>query len=329
VSDRRTGRLPLTIAMGTHGHTEAIKNRQVQPAGIALEFVNVEPLIAAYRRMIRNLEFDLCELAPTTYLAAREAGVPIVALPIFLTRAFHHSEFVCRTGSGIRFPKDLEGRNAGVRAYSVSTGVWARAVLQHEFEVDLNRVNWIVDDEEHVTSLVLPPNVAHVAAGQSLVTMFRSGALDAAVKGAAGIGRAGAAGADWEKGAVGPDDYYELIAPDQNKVREWYERTSIYPFHGVLAVRSDVLEGAPWVAESLYRAFCESKAIFLNKLSDDPDYVPVEPRYAVLKDIVGRDPLPYGSEANRPSIEALLQFCREQKLTHTQWTATSAFADVG
>jgi 4,5-dihydroxyphthalate decarboxylase len=185
--------LPLTIAVGTYGHTETIKNREVRPEGIALEFVNVQPMIAAYRRMVRNLEFDVCELAPTTYLIAREAGVPFMALPVFLSRTFHHSDWVCRHGSGIRFPKDLEGRRVGVRAYSVSTGVWARGVLQHEFDVDIERVNWVVDDEEHVTRLELPPNVTHVAEGPSLISMFRSGELDAAVKGAAGIGRAGAA----------------------------------------------------------------------------------------------------------------------------------------
>src|SRR5690348_2652636 len=99
----------LTAAISTYAHTLALKRGEVKPEGVDLQFVDVQPQIAAYRRMIRDLEFDICELAPSTYLIAREAGAPIVALPVFLTRSFHHSEFVCPIGRSIRTPKDLEG----------------------------------------------------------------------------------------------------------------------------------------------------------------------------------------------------------------------------
>src|SRR5580698_1418390 len=139
--------LRLSAAIATYGHTKTLKCKQEQPTGCELDFVEVEPIIAAFRRMVRTLEFDVCELAPTTYLAARDADIPVTALPIFLMRRFHHGDMVCRPGSGISAPKDLEGRKVGVRAYTVSTGVWARGILQHEYGVDPDSITWVVDDE--------------------------------------------------------------------------------------------------------------------------------------------------------------------------------------
>jgi 4,5-dihydroxyphthalate decarboxylase len=116
---------------------------------------------------------------------------------------------------------------------------------------------------------------------------------------------------------------------DWTQVRAWYERTSIYPFHGVLVVKSAVIERTPWVADALFRAFCESRDLFLRRLSLDPGYAPSGPQYSALVDIVGPNPLPYGIEANRPSIEALLDYCREQKLIRSRWTPRDVFLDVG
>ncbi len=118
--------------------------------------------------MVRDLEFDMCEMAPTTYFIARAYGAPFTALPIFLTRRFHHRGLVVRGDSGIATPKDLEGKKVGVRAYSVTTGVWTRGILTNEYGVDPRKVTWVVDDEEHVTQLKLPPNVVHVPAGNRL-----------------------------------------------------------------------------------------------------------------------------------------------------------------
>ena len=158
----------LTIAIGDNSHVEALKSGRIKPEGIDLEFINVVPQIAAFRRMVRRHEFDICELAPTTYLIARALGAPFVALPIFLMRHFHHNGILIRPDSGIEQPKDLEGKKMGVRAYSVTTGVWVRGLLQDEYDVDHSKITWVVDDEEHVQELVLPKNVEHVEEGRSL-----------------------------------------------------------------------------------------------------------------------------------------------------------------
>src|SRR5690242_6073151 len=124
----------LKTVTRTQCNNRALKDGTVKPRTFEFDFVEVDPLIDAFRRMVRGLEFDVSELALTTYLSAREHGKRFMALPIFLVRAFHHGAIVVNTKSGIRTPKDLEGKRVGVnRGYTVTTGVWARSVLQHEY----------------------------------------------------------------------------------------------------------------------------------------------------------------------------------------------------
>ena len=122
--------LTLTAAVRPHGGAAPLVSGAVAIDGLRLDWITVEPQIAAYRRMVRELAFDVCELAPTTYLCARAFHKQFTAIPVFLTRDFHHHSVVCNPASGIREPKDLEGKKFGVRAYTVTTGVWTRGILQ-------------------------------------------------------------------------------------------------------------------------------------------------------------------------------------------------------
>src|ERR1051325_2041052 len=196
------------IAIATYGHTKALKSGKVKIRNIDPEFVEVVPIIGAFRRMVRDVEFDVCELAPTTYMIARALGAPFIALPIFIMRRFHHGGFVVRPDSGIKVPKDLEGKKVGVRAYSVTTGVWTRGIFINEYGLDSSKVTWVVDDEEHVTTLKLPDNVVHAPDGKSLAGMMAAGELQAAFSGPAGIGRAGPPTGARETGGPGGTQMY-------------------------------------------------------------------------------------------------------------------------
>src|ERR1700754_1513917 len=123
----------LKTCVQTFGHTEALKTGKVDTGPWSLEFEEVPAIIQAFRRMVRGYEFDISEMAITTYMCARAAGKRITALPVFLVRAFHHGAILHNTQVGLTGPKDLEGRKVAVnRGYTVTTGVWARGVLQHE-----------------------------------------------------------------------------------------------------------------------------------------------------------------------------------------------------
>jgi len=267
-------------------------------------------------------------MAPTTYMIARALGAPFIALPIFVMRRFHHGGFVVRPDSGIKVPKDLEGKQVGVRAYSVTTGMWTRGIFVNEYGLDSSKVTWVVDDEEHVTSLKLPPNVVHAPDGKSLAGMMASGELQAGFSGPAGIGRAGPPTGAWEQRAqVSPVVYPELIADAAEEEAKWFRRTGIYPIHGLIVVKDEHIKAHPWLARSLMNAFVTAKKPYLEKLKRDPGDSPEDKRYHGFLSLMS-DPLPYGMAANRPSIEALVTYSLQQKLIPSRPQLDQVFVDI-
>ncbi len=314
----------LKIAVAEYPHTAAVRNGSISIEGVDADFVTVQPQVAAFRRMVRQLEFDVCELAPTTYLIARSYGAPLIALPIFVWRRFHHAGLLIRPDAGIKTPKDLEGKKVGVRAYSVTTGVWTRGILTDEFGLDPSKVTWVVDDEEHVTQLPLPPNVVHTENGRSLADMMANGELAAGFQGNAGIGRAGSPMSGWKR----REEHYPDLFPNAGELEaEWHQRTGIYPMHGTIVVKDSVLAEFPWVAKSIFAAFCQAKSESLGRLNASPAESPENEKYDALRKIVGDDPLPYGIEANFATIEALESIAFKQGLTRRRMSVDELFVD--
>ncbi|MET7573963.1 ABC transporter substrate-binding protein [Streptomyces sp. NPDC005492] len=309
----------LTVVLGDYPHAQPLLDGDVAVDGYLVEPVEVTPVIGAYRRMIRDLEFDVCELAPVSYLMARQEGIPLTAVPVFLNRRFHHGDVQCAAGSGIRVPRDLEGRRVGVRAYSVSTGVWVRGVLREEYGVDIDKITWVVDDDDHIEGRV-PANVERVTDGRSLGELLRAGEIDAALTGNAGTGRAGAPRAGWtattepEAADEGP---YPLFPEAGPLAVDHYLRTGVYPLHSLIALRSELVERDPELATTLYAAFAESKR---RHLAARPDWS-ATPRLARQGQQIGGDPVPYGIGANKPSLDAMVRFAKDQGLLDTGFPA--------
>jgi len=294
---------------------------------VAANFIDVVPIVGAFRRMVRDLEFDVCEMAPTTYMIARARGAPYIALPIFVMRRFHHGGFVVRPDAGIKVPKDLEGKKVGVRAYSVTTGVWTRGIFINEYGLDSSKVTWVVDDEEHVATLELPPNVIHAPPGKSLASMMASGELQAGFTGPAGIGRAGPPTGNWEAGGQAPTQVYPELIADAAKVEaDWYKRTGIYPIHGTIVVKDAVLAQHPHVAKALLDAFTAAKQPYLERLEAGVGSTPEDVRYRSFAPLMS-DPLPYGIAANRASIEALITYALQQGLIPKRPAVSDVFFD--
>jgi 4,5-dihydroxyphthalate decarboxylase len=320
----------LKVAIGTYGHTRALKWGDVKIDGVDPAFVEVVPIIGAFRRMVRDVEFDICEMAPTTYMIARALGAPYIALPIFLMRRFHHGGFVVRPDSGIKVPKDLEGKKVGVRAYSVTTGVWTRGIFVNEYGLDSAKVTWVVDDEEHVTTLKLPPNVVHAPEGKSLQSMMKAGEIQAGFTGPAGVGRAGPPISGWDKAgaaAAAADTYPELIADVEKVEADWFRNSGIYPIHGLIVVKDEHIKRYPWLARSLMNAFVAAKQPYLEQLKQGQGDSPEDKRYRNFLSLMN-DPLPYGIAANRPSIEALVTYSLQQKLIPSRPQLDQVFVDI-
>ena len=320
--------LKLDFAVANYAHTLAVKNGSIPIAGVQANMITVDPQIAAFRRMVRDLEFDVCELAPMTYLIAKAYGSPFTALPIFVMRRFHHGGLVCRDDAGIKVPKDLEGKKVGVRAYTVTTGVWTRGILANEYGVDNSKVTWVVDDEEHVTQMPLPKNVVHAPEGKSLVKLMESGEIQAGFNARAGIGREGAPKAGWEdKQQVAAPVYNELFPNSEELETAWFKRTGVYPMHGLIVVKDKLLADHPWLGKAIFEAFLEAKNQYVAGLRAGKVTTADDKKYAGFMPLMG-DPLPYGVKVNLPSINCMIDYTHQQGMTPKKFSAEEAFVNL-
>jgi len=287
----------LKTALGVRGHTQPLIDGVVRPRTFEFEFEDVPVIIKAFRRMLRDLEFDICELAMTTYLCARAHGKAFTAIPVFPMRAFHHGAIVYNTKSGVRTPKDLEGRKVGVnRGYTVTTGVWARGILQHEYGVDLGKVTWVLSGDEHVAEFRPPANVVPIEPGKKMEDMLIAGELAAAI----GV-------------QVDSPDVTPLIANAREAGFEALRRSGHYPINHTVVIRNDQLTARPDLAADLFDAFARAKAIYLERLrAGQVDAAsPTDQVFRRVIEMTG-DPLPYGIESNRGALESIVRYSVEQ-----------------
>ena len=222
----------------------------MHPDRFALRFEEVPVLIQAFRRMVRALDFDVTEMAFSTYLCAKAHGKPFTALPVFLVRGFHHGAITRSAAAGPIEPKELEGQRAGVnRGYTVTTGVWARGILADQYGVDLDRVTWVLSGDEHVAEYQPPPNVVPVAPGRDVPDMVASGEL------AAGIGIPG------ERPDVLP------LLPDAGQAGyDALRQHGLYPINHLVVVKDSLLAAHPGLAEDLFAAYAAAKNQYVARL---------------------------------------------------------------
>ena len=301
----------LKTVARTQGNNEALKNGAVKPAGFEFDFVEVDPLIDAFRRMVRGREFDLSEMALTTYITARAHGKRITGLPIFLMRAFHHGAIKHNVKSGIKGPKDLEGRRVGVnRGYTVTTGLWARSILAHQYGVDLSTITWVLSGDEHVAEYRPPANVVPIEKGKKMADMLASGGLAAAI------------GVDIDHPDVKP-----LIARPKEAGYEALRATGHYPINHLMVVKSELLEGDPSLGPAIFEAFAEAKRLYVERLKAGAIAKPtaVDEMHERVMDITGKDPLPYGIQPNRAMLEEVVRSALEQKIITRPVTVEALF----
>src|ERR671938_658056 len=173
--------IELTTVTRTSPLNASLKDGRVTPDGYAFRFEEVSPVTKAFRIMCRELAYDVCEMAATTYFVAREHGKPFTALPIFLTRGFHHRAVLAREPG---HPKSLEGKRVGVnRGYTVTTGVWARGILATRYGVDLDSITWVRSDTEHVAEFEPPENVVDLEPERDLAEAVLAGEAPAGGRG--------------------------------------------------------------------------------------------------------------------------------------------------
>jgi 4,5-dihydroxyphthalate decarboxylase len=253
------------------------------------------------------------EMALTTYLTAREHGVRFTALPVFLVRGFHHGAILVRRDGVITEPAQLAGRRVGVsRGYTVTTGVWARAILAAEYGLDLDRVTWVLSGDEHVAAYVPPPNVVPAGPGQKLGQMLLDGEVDAVI------------GA-----AVDSPDVVPLIPDAEAAAIAALRDHGLYPINHLVVVKDEVLERHPEAAGAIFEAFAESKRRYVADLRSGAIAAPdaADRLHARVMEATGwSDPLPYGIEPNRHVLDGLIAAARGQHILRTAVDLDAMFA---
>jgi 4,5-dihydroxyphthalate decarboxylase len=290
----------LRTAVGNYGHTTPLKDGTVSSDSFGMEHIEVSPVTSIFRRMVRELEFDVAEMALSTYLCARAHGKQFTGIPIFLTRAFYHGGLSVNRRSGIETPKDLEGKRVGVRSYTLTPGVWTRGLLQTEYGVDLDAVTWVLSGDEHVAEYVAPSNVVS-SSNSHLGEMLVSGEIDAAI------------GA----GPVDSPDVVPLFDGADAADAAWHRKTGIYPISHMVVVKNAALESNSDLAQELCSTFKTAKSLYMERLQSGDANDSADRALKNMAEVVGDDPIPYGVESSRKTLETFVGFNVDQKVIPT------------
>jgi 4,5-dihydroxyphthalate decarboxylase len=304
--------LNLRTVTRTQGNNRALKDGTVTARRFGFEFEEVPVLVDAFRRMVRGLEFDVSEMAFTTYLCAKAHGKPFTALPVFLVRGFHHGAVVRGAAAGAKEPKDLEGQPVGVnRGYTVTTGVWARGILQDEYGVDLDQVTWVLSGDEHVAEYRPPGNAVPLERSDDLAHLVATGEL------AAGIGV-----------PANQPDLVPLIPDAEEAAFASLRQRGLYPINHLVVVRDELLHAHPEIAQEVFEAFAEAKNRYIDRLRRDEVDSPsrTDAMYRRVMETTGEDPLPYGIAPNRQMIEQLIRHAVSQRILERPVAVESLFA---
>lgn len=304
--------LRLSIAVLDHGQWDALMDGRVKPEGIELDRIEVDRPPMIYRRMVRGLEFDVAEVAITTYLCAKSFDIPITALPVFSNRDLTMAEIVVNAGSGIERPKDLEGKRVGMRSYTVTNNTQARALLRSEFGVDTEAVRWVVTEDAHVAQYKEPSNVEFAPEGRTLEEMLEAGEIDAGIQ-----------------LRSKPEGALRLLLTQEERdatALSFYKTTGVYPIGHLMTVKDEVLDANPWVAAALFRAFSASKDSYVAGL-DGLESPNARDRQSIRnREIVGGDPLPFGLARNRKAMEGMVAMDVGQKIIPRAMDVDGLFA---
>src|SRR5580658_3616137 len=306
--------LKLTYASCKYDRIEALRSGEVQVEGIDLNVIVFPSGRQIFDRMIGGEEFDASELSASEFIAhAGRGNSPFVAIPVFPSRVFRHGYIFVNKRAGIRTPKDLEGRRVGVPLYTQTAAIWLRGHLMHQFGVDLGTICWVQGAVEsagshgnpHALPLLRPVPIEINRSGRPLGELLACGEIDAYL------------GSRKPPSFGTHPDVVRLLPNHRALERELVERERIFPIMHLVAIRRALYERHPWIANSLYAAFVESKRIARARLRYAGSLAAMLPW---LQDEIeeidevfpGGDPFAYGVEPNRPTLEALVQYMVEQ-----------------
>ena len=285
----------LSACIGNYPHTQALKKGAIPSDRVALNFTDVSPVNRAFLMMVRELKFDVCEMAIVTYLQAKAYGKPLMLLPATMLGRFQHGALLYNSERGIVRVEDLPGRRVGVRAFSQTTGVWLRGILWKDYGLDLGSVKWVTFEDAHVAEYRDPPGVERAAAGKDIAKMLLDGELDAAIFG----------------GEMPADPRLKSVIPDADAAgKAWYGKYATVPINHMVVVKDALARSRPDVVREVYRLLLDSK------------------KAAGLPKAGAVDFVPFGFDAVRPALELMSSYALEMKIVPRRYAVEELFDDT-
>ena len=287
--------MKLHTLLGDYPLTRALKQGELRSPAVEFSFADVRIPSTAFKRVVRDLEFDVAELAIVTFLMAKAHGKPLVLLPAVLFGRFQHPLIMYNAERGLLAPADLAGRRVGIRSTSVTTAIWIKGILADDYGVDLERVKWVTFEDAHVAEYRDPPSVERAAPGKEIVKMLIDGEIDAAVVG----------------DMVPQDARLKTLIPDPAAAADaWYRRTGALQINHMVVAKAALSSSDPQAVREVYRLLVESK------------------RAAGLPAGPGVDPSPMGMEANRRNLEVAVEQVWRRGLIPRRFGVDELFDDT-
>ena len=314
-------KLKLTLACGDYEIIQALKSGAVQPDGIELNVLTDMDSSSRHWRMLRNEEFDVCELSGSSYLMAKDRGRAFSAIPVFLHRRFRHGFVFVNTTKGIEKPSDLNGKRIGLKTYQATAILYLRGLLAEEYGVDLTSIDWVTELDEEIP-FETPPGIRLKRApeGADISDMLAEGEVDAVLH---------------------PDIIMPILKGDPRVGRLWtdyraeeeayFRRTGIFPIMHATAIKDEILKEHPWVANNLAQAFERAKFAGYRRMGN-PRIVPLAwflDEWDAQRELMGPDPWEFGlTPANRKNLDTLIRYSREGGLISNLQTVEDFYTDV-
>ena len=260
--------------------------------GLDLRYTAVGPG-DSFRPVLENQHFEVNEFSLANYTLMKDRGIaPMMAIPVFLNRAFRHGSLFVRNDSDLTHPSHLKGKTVGAREYTQTAGVWWRGLMIDEYDLHWSDLNWVSEKKQRF----LPPKEAGVQAlDEDLEKLVIDGKIDAFL---APSTRDGKKPREEQK-------LRRLFLDTEAEEKNYFDRTGIYPLNHTVVIHQDILAAHPNCPKPMFDAYCSSKKQFyaegggLNPWGDEE---------------TGHDFIKFGLTAkNREIVGTLFRYLHEQK----------------
>ncbi|MBB4362243.1 4,5-dihydroxyphthalate decarboxylase [Bradyrhizobium sp. CIR18] len=282
-------RLKLKAVLGNHPHVQAVKSGAFRSDLFDLDFITYTPTNTAFKPMVREQAFDVCEMAIVTYLMAKAHGKPLVLLPATMLGRFQHSYALYNPTKGTLGPSDLEGKRVGIRSFTTTTGAWIRGILANDYGVNLDKIRWVTFEDPHVAEYV--DTTERAPKDKNILQMLLDGELDAVL------------------GETSDSPRLKPLFPDPAaEAAKWYAKRGVVPVNHLVVVTEQLARTRPGIVAGVYDLLKQ------NKVQVGPAATP--------------DLVPFGIEVNRKPLELIVDYAFQQALIPRRYAVEELFDET-